>query len=399
MLLDTPEKREKLAPRGDPYTHRLAPYKFLTYRKLQHGGTWGARLQKPGEARGVYRIGDERDYDFATAQIAALEWCEKGGDTTAIEPGKLSVRLACSRYLTWRHNEKALEAYQSTKAAFDCHIFKHSIADKPVASLTTADYQAWLDGTAAKLIRNHRDPDPEEAKRKGRYNANLCWSFFKAALNHALLTSKKLPAEEWRAVKRLEGGDTVARQVFLSAAESQRLINVTSGAFRDLVSAALLTGARVGELKAAKVRDFNLAEGKWKPSHSKVMKKGRRMRFLDDQTVALLERLCAGKAPTDLVFMYRGHGWGNGYDRFWRAARDQAQLDPAATFYALRHTYISNQMKAGVPPQALAENCGTSVKQIEDHYGHFAEEEKRRLLAQGAMKLDIPEDDKVVRLR
>ena len=191
----------------------------------------------------------------------------------------------------------------------------------------------------------------------------------------------------------------MARQVFLSEAESQRLINLTSGDFRDLVSAALLTGARVGELKAAKVRDFNLAEGKWTPSKSKVMKKGRRVRFLDEQTVTLLERLCAGKAPTDQVFTYRGHDWGNGYDRFWRAARDKAQLDPAATFYALRHTYISNQMKAGVPPQALAENCGTSVKQIEDHYGHFAEEEKRRLLSQGAMKLDVPVDDTVVSLR
>ena len=41
-------------------------------------------------------------------------------------------------------------------------------------------------------------------------------------------------------------------------------------------------------------------------------------------------------------------------------------------------------------PLFIAENCGTSVKQIEDHYGHFAEEEKRRLLAQGAMKLEIP---------
>ena len=57
---------------------------------------------------------------------------------------------------------------------------------------------------------------------------------------------------EWKTVRSLEGGDTVARQVSLSEAESPRLINVTSGAFRDLVTAALLTGARVGELKAAK---------------------------------------------------------------------------------------------------------------------------------------------------
>ena len=52
-------------------------------------------------------------------------------------------------------------------------------------------------------------------------------------------------------------------------------------------------------------------------------------------------------------------------------------------------------MKAGVSPLFIAENTGTSVKQIEDHYGHFAEEEKRRLLAKGAMKLEIPESNVV----
>ena len=82
-------------------------------------------------------------------------------------------------------------------------------------------------------------------------------------------------------MRRLEGGDTAARQVFLSVSDSQRLVNVTDGDFRDLVLGALLTGARVGELKHAKVRDFDLGEGKWRPSHSKVKKKGMRVRFLD----------------------------------------------------------------------------------------------------------------------
>ena len=109
--------------------------------------------------------------------------------------------------------------------------------------------------------------------------------------------------------------------------------------------------------------------------------------------------MCAGKGVTDLVFTHRGLAWGNDYDYLWRAVRNQAQIDPAATFYCLRHTYISNQMKAGVSPLFIAENCGTSIKQIEDHYGHFAEDEKRRRLAKGAMKLDLPEDTTVVSLR
>ena len=110
----------------------------------------------------------------------------------------------------------------------------------------------------------------------------------------------------------------------------------------------------------------------------------------------LLKRLCAGKSKTDLVFTSQGDPWKKQYQHLMRAAVNKAKLDAATCFYSLRHTYISNQMKAGVPPQAIAENCGTSVKQIEDHYGHFAPSDKRRLLAQGAMKLDVPEDDTVV---
>jgi integrase len=39
------------------------------------------------------------------------------------------------------------------------------------------------------------------------------------------------------------------------------------------------------------------------------------------------------------------------------------------TAYSLRHTYISNRLEAGANIHQVANNCGTSVKMIEDHYG------------------------------
>ncbi len=39
------------------------------------------------------------------------------------------------------------------------------------------------------------------------------------------------------------------------------------------------------------------------------------------------------------------------------------------TAYSLRHTYISNRLIAGANIHQVANNCGTSVKIIEDHYG------------------------------
>ena len=390
--LSAPEAHAALPLRSDPYTHKIARFKYLTYRKLKDGGTWGVQVHMPGTKRRRQRLADEADMTFEQAMAAALDWFARDGKEATVSDSKLTVRLALSRYLNWRHDEKSFSAYKTTKAAFDCHVFTHPIADQLIADLTTADYQAWIKQTGDKLVRNHADPNRDEARRKGRYNANLTWSFFKAALYHAQATNKTLPAPEWKAAKRLEGGDTVARQVFLSDGEAQRLVNVTSGDFRNLVTAALLTGARVGELKAAKVRDFDLDSRKWRVRKSKVkIKPGKETRFIDPQAAALIRPLIAGKGALDPVFTHKGRDWGNAYDRFWREARDRAKLDPAATFYCLRHTYASRLMKAKVPTLAIAENMLTSVEQIEKHYGHFAEEDKRQMLDQGVVKLDLPE--------
>ncbi len=66
----------------------------------------------------------------------------------------------------------------------------------------------------------------------------------------------------------------------------------------------------------------------------------------------------------------------------------KAKLDPATTFYALRHSHISHALKSSVPTQLLAENTGTSVKMIEVHYGKFIKDDRRRMLAAAAMQLD-----------
>ena len=41
------------------------------------------------------------------------------------------------------------------------------------------------------------------------------------------------------------------------------------------------------------------------------------------------------------------------------------------TLYSLRHTYATLRLEAGVEVYNLAKNLGTSVQQIEWHYGHI----------------------------
>ena len=113
--------------------------------------------------------------------------------------------------------------------------------------------------TAPGAEQNFRGLDDPEAVRRRQSSANLCLVKLRAALNHAWREGK-IELGEWQRVQPFKGVN-VARARFLTIAESQRLINATEGDFRDLVRAALLTGARYREYARLRVTDFNSDNG------------------------------------------------------------------------------------------------------------------------------------------
>jgi integrase len=52
-------------------------------------------------------------------------------------------------------------------------------------------------------------------------------------------------------------------------------------------------------------------------------------------------------------------------------------LDKSGTFYALRHSYISRAIEGSVPLNIIAENCGSSVRMIENTYAKILAEKRR----------------------
>ncbi len=70
-----------------------------------------------------------------------------------------------------------------------------------------------------------------------------------------------------------------------------------------------------------------------------------------------------------------------------RRALTGAGLDSSGTFYALRHSYISRAIEAGVPLNVVAENCGTSVRIIETTYAKALAGKRREFIARGAPRL------------
>ena len=81
-------------------------------------------------------------------------------------------------------------------------------------------------------------------------------TILKAALNHAYREGKCASDDAWRTVRAFREVDA-ARLRYLSDDEARRLTNACPPDFRALVTAALLTGCRYGELAAMTIEDFN----------------------------------------------------------------------------------------------------------------------------------------------
>jgi integrase len=155
--------------------------------------------------------------------------------------------------------------------------------------------------------------------------------------------------------------------------EAKRLQNACRPEFRPIVSAALLTGCRAGELLALRARDFDpqsetlfIADSEsGKPRHVPLTTDG----------VVLFENLTAGK-PEHTPLFAKADGSKCSRMAIVRAMREAChggKIRPVATLHALRHTYCSHLVQQGVPLLFVAYALGHSdTRMVEKHYGHLA---------------------------
>lgn len=235
-----------------------------------------------------------------------------------------------------------------------------------------------------------RDPADPEVERRSKASANRVMTSLKAALNRAFDDSaNSIPSDKaWRRVEPFNNVDG-ARQCFLDTAQSVHLINICEGAFKNLVAAALLTGARPPhELAQLRVRDFH---AKSRTLTITAGKTGRRDVVLTAEAVDFFQGIAAGRAP-DALLLPRddGSAWGKVHHvPFMHAAVGRAKLPADCTMYSLRHSYISQSLSNGMNRQLLAENVGTSVAMIEKHYGKFSAATRRDLIEAAGPKLGL----------
>jgi integrase len=227
--------------------------------------------------------------------------------------------------------------------------------------------------TKSGARQKHREVDGStEAVRRRRSTANRVLTILKAALNHAYREGRCSSDDAWRTVRAFREADA-AKLRYLSDDESRRLTNACPADFRALVTVALLTGCRYGELTAMTADDFNADSGSVRVRASKSGKP--RHVVLTQEGRDFIAQCAAGK-PEDARLLLRNIGkpWGKSdQQRPLSAACTAARIDPPVNFHALRHSYASRLAMRGVRLAVVAAQLGHSdTRMVEKHYGHLS---------------------------
>lgn len=388
---DTRAARLRLKIRREPYWRTISEGLAIGYRKGAKGGTWIARHYNAEHGRQYHALGttdDVADADgtqvltFAEAQEAARHWFgelarQHSGE---LHSGPYTIRDAMADYLA-DYMRRGGKATYRLETVINAHITP-ILGDVLVTKLTRSRVEGWLDGLATKRPRARTRkgqpqryramPKDDEALRRRRSTANRVFTVLKAALNLAYQRGRAPAPDAWVTVKPFREADA-SRLRYLSDDEARRLVNASPPDLRAIATAALLTGARYGELAALRAHDFNPESG---TLHIVRSKSGSpRHVALTDEGRQFFARAIAGKTGNDLLFSRAtGAPWKQA-DQFrpLTAACRAATITPAIGFHVLRHTYASRLAMKGVPMAVIAAQLGhADLRVTTRHYAHLS---------------------------
>jgi integrase len=181
----------------------------------------------------------------------------------------------------------------------------------------------------------------------------------------------------------LKAPDTPEKPIFDSYADVRKLAD----AMEDSRDAALVkflgaTGLRPEEAFALERSDVDRTAGMVSVTKAfsdgtlKMRTKNRKARLVPLSSAALeaLDSLPA-RLDTRLVFPSRRGkhvNIDNWRRRVWKVGIETTEYDGLGlTIYSLRHSWISWLIARGIPTLEVARQAGTSVKMIEENYGHL----------------------------
>ncbi len=419
--LDTRSARERLAPKHEPYWRLISEGRHIGYRKgkVKRGktpkGKWIARAYTTngyrkwvlGEADDIADADGKNVLTFAQAQEAAHERFKSltAGNVAA---GPYTVKAAIEGYMA-DYTARSGKGTSRYEYFVNAHILPN-LGDIEVSDLTLERITRWHRGLARTPARlrtrkgapqNYREvSDDPDAQRRRRATANRVLAILKAGLNFALAQGKvQCDGRAWREARPFKGVDA-AKIRYLKDDEVTRLVNACQPDLRQIVTAALLTGSRYGELTRVRVEDF---DSDARILHVTEAKGGRpRVNYLTDEGVRFFENATFGKEHGDLIFRKAsGTKWKHANQfRPLKEACEAAYIRPAVSFHVLRHTHGSRLAMKGVPMAVIAAQLGhADTRMTERHYAHLSPSFVADTVRAALGSLGIVEEDNVTPLR
>ena len=187
----------------------------------------------------------------------------------------------------------------------------------------------------------------------------------------------------WRAdnpCKGVERNQETKRTRYLSGAELARLsaalAELPDQSAANAVRLLLLTGARRGELLAARWADIDLETGAWTKPGATTKQKTQHRVPLSEAACTLLAKM-RGQADTEWLFPARGGGHRPHVDAAWITARKAAKLN-GVHLHDLRHTYASILASAGLSLPVIGALLGHSTPIMTQRYAHLTDDPLRQ---------------------
>lgn len=393
--IDSRTAREKLPKRREPFWVKISKGCFLGYRRIAVSGSWIARYRDHNGKQNYRALGTADDsveanaetvLTYEQAQDAGRSWFKKVARDRdgAKREGPYAVRHAVEDYLR-DYEARSGKSGGRMEANINAHILP-ALGKIEVERLSRPRIRDWHRGlaTAPRRLRTKAGKeqqykklgDDPESTRKRQATANKILTILKAALNYAVAEGEATDKGAWTAVRPFKDVDA-PKVRYLSDRESLRLTNACADDMRQMVTAALLTGARYGELANLKCGDFDPDSDTLYIATSKSGKP--RHIVLTDEGNEFFTQATAGR-PKDEITFKRSSGapWGRTHQyRPLRDACEKAKINPPASFHILRHTYASRLAMNGVPMKVIAEQLGhVDTRITEKHYAHLADSYK-----------------------
>lgn len=387
--LDTRTARLKL-PEGVRIYITVGEGFALGYRRTTKGyGTWEVRYRINGKY--LYQaLGNADDYQepdgvevftYFQAQDKAREIVEQVKCSSGIIIKPITVEDAAAAYLKWYEVNR--KAYKETKNTIDAHILP-TFGKILVTQITTNQIKHWHQKlaitpprrrTQASLKQKFGDvPKTDQGKRSRKSTANRILTVLKAILNKVFNDDFVKDDTPWRKVKPFPNTDEPITR-FLTTVESIRLINASPADLRELIKAALFTGARFGELARLQVKHVNIDSGMIYITPEAKSGKGRHIPLHSD-AIDYFQSLIAGKVGQDHVLVKNdGKLWGKNHQvRPLLEACKVAKIEPSISFHELRHTYASMLAQRGVDLLIISKLLGhADIRITSRHYAHLCD--------------------------